>query len=252
MFRLTRFLGPLIKMIQNMVFDISVFMVLFGAQMIVFASIGVLLFNDVDDYGDFYTACKTLFLAAMGTFDFTTLKDNAKGEEVGDIFMIIFVITNNILLLNLLIAILSSTYALLEEKKVVLYINEILMLRPSMEYNKKCSSLVSTFPPMNLIPLSFTPYIISKRNPSMLNNFIFHIEYIPIMMLFLIIFIAMHAILIPLAYLKGIFVHLQLIFNRSIESSLIRRILSFFIFLLFGTIILLLNFFSDVLCFIIH
>jgi hypothetical protein len=238
MFRLTRFLGPLIKMIQSMIFDISVFIVLYSAQMIVFASIGNLLFTDVDEYGDFYSAIKTLFLASLGSFDFDTLKDNSKGSEVGDIYIIVFVVVNNVLLLNLLIAILSSTYAMLEDKKLVLYINEILKLRPTLAYNKMCSSLVASFPPWNIVPFAFTPFIMAKKNSSKLNEVVFHFEYVPIMLLFLLIYSLIHILLIPIAYLKGIIIKVQLLANKNLETSVFSRILGMFFFIFFGLFIL--------------
>lgn len=65
----------------------------------------------------------------MGSFNFTTFVDSNKTEVTGDVFLVTFIILVNILILNLLIAVLSSTYARMEENKLVLYINEILKLR---------------------------------------------------------------------------------------------------------------------------
>ena len=111
-------------------------MIIYICQLIVFATIGNLLFIDVPEYRDLYIACKTLFDASLSNYEFSTLENCDKGKIVGDIYLITFIILNAILLLNLLIAILSSTYALLERKKLVLYINEILKLRSSLEYDK--------------------------------------------------------------------------------------------------------------------
>lgn len=139
LFKLTRFLGPLVKMIQNMIYDIGIFMILFVTQLIVFGSVGTLLFVDVSDYSNLYDACKTLFNASLGNYDFTVFADCDRGQTFGDVYLFIFIVLNAILLLNLLIAVLSSTYANLEEKKLVLYINEILHLRSSLEYNENYS-----------------------------------------------------------------------------------------------------------------
>ena len=111
-------------------------MIIYICQLIVFATIGNLLFIDVAEYRDLYIAGKTLFDASLANYEFSTLENCDKGKIVGDIYLITFIILNAILLLNLLIAILSSTYALLERKKLVLYINEILKLRSSLEYDK--------------------------------------------------------------------------------------------------------------------
>ena len=113
-----------------MVLDIVIFLVLFMCQMLIFASIGNLLFVSEKEYESLNEAMMTLFTSAMGGFDFGILHDTNKGILTGEIYLVIFVIFNLILILNLLIAILASTYAKLDEKQLVLYINEILKLRP--------------------------------------------------------------------------------------------------------------------------
>ena len=219
LFRLTRFLGPLVKMIQNMMHDIVIFMILFVTQLIVFACIGNLLFADTSSYKNFYTAIKTLFNATMGNYVLESFQDSDKSEYLGHAFLILFIILNNILMLNLLIAILSSTYALLEDKKLVLYINEILKLRPSLEYDKGSSALVSTFPPWNIIALFFSPAISFAKNAETLNLILFHIEYIPLLILLFIVYLAGNILLIPLAYIKGIYVNLQQSWSKKVKAS---------------------------------
>ena len=252
LFRLTRFLGPLVKMIQNMMTDIFIFMVLFILQLVIFASIGTLLFSSISSYGSFYDALKTLFVVALGSFDFTTLSSNDKSQYLGDAYIFVVVIWDNILLLNLLIAILSSTYALLESKKVVLYINEILKLRNTLEYDKNCSALVSSFPPFNVISLLFAPLIIAIKNPVWINDILFHINYLPLLILLFAAFLACNILLLPVAYLKGIFVNLQQIWIQNHETTFPYKLLRFLIFLFFGLIILLLNLCSDWVAFFIH
>ena len=132
--------------------------------MLIFASVGNLLFVSIPEYESLNEAMMTLFSAAMGDFDFGVLHDNDKGVIVGEIYMITFVIFNLILILNLLIAILASTYSRLETKQLVLYINEILKMRPAYQYNSNASSLVSSFAPLNAIPLVFSPFFFCKRS----------------------------------------------------------------------------------------
>ena len=211
----------------------------------VFASIGNLLFSSVDQYSSLYNALKTLFSSSLGNFDFSTLANNNKSQNLGDIFLVIFVILNNILLLNLLIAILSSTYALLEGKKVVLYINEIIKLRSSLEYNEKCSSLISTFPPWNVIAVIMSPFIMIKPNPVGANRILLHIEYIPMLILLILMYIAINILLVPLAYLKGVIIHISLLMNKRIEKTFCRKLLNFLIYLFFGLFILFFNILTD-------
>ena len=220
LFKLTRFLGPLVKMIQNMMTDIAIFMVLFGIQLIIFASIGTLLFPSISSYGSLYESIKTVYSAALGNFDFTTLSSNDKSQYLGDAYLAIIMIINNILLLNLLVAILSSTYALLDDKKMVLYINEILKLRNTLEYDRNCSSLVSSFPPWNVISIILMPVIMLFKEPVLINSFVFHINYLPLFVLVSSAYLCTNAILIPVAYIKGIYVTLQQIWTTNQETNI--------------------------------
>jgi len=175
MFRLTRFLGPLLKMVYMMIWDITIFMILFGILLIIYASIGTLLFYGVEEYKDFFAAIITLFSSALGNFDMAILEDTNKGQLVGEIFIVSFIIFCHILLLNLLIAILTSTYGLFEQKKLVLYINEILRLRQSLEYHSKSSGLVSASPPWNIFPLVLSPLYFIMNDTRKLNEIVCHI-----------------------------------------------------------------------------
>ena len=252
MLRLTKFLGPLLKMIYNMLWDISIFMVLFAIILVIYSSIGNLLFYTESGYGNFQDTMVTLFGSALGNFDLNALDSSNKGEVVGKIFIISFVILWNILILNLLIAILSSTYALLEEKKLVLYINEILKLRSSLDYDKKATGLVSAFPPWNIFPLIFSPFYFVKGDTTKLNNIVFHICYIPVMTLIIIVFLIFNILLLPLAYIKGCIVKFQIIFNKKVEAPLKRRIITFIVFLLLGIGIVILNLWMDMVAFVMH
>ena len=252
LFKLTRFLGPLVKMVENMLNDIAIFMVLFVIELIIFASIGSLLFSSISSFDSLYTSLKTLFSYALGNFDFVTLANNDKSEILGTLYVIIVVVANNILILNLLIAILSSTYALLESKKLVLYINEILSLRSTLEYDKNWSSIVSTFSPFNLVSAMFCPFILIARNPKKLNNILFHLEYIPLLWLITPAYLALNLVLIPFGYIKGNILNLQQVFRKKMEVTIQYRILRFFVFFFFGIFILLLNLWSDCVLFIMH
>ncbi|CAI2366954.1 unnamed protein product [Moneuplotes crassus] len=252
MFRLTRFLGPLLKMVFSMLWDITIFMVLFGILLVVYASLAVLLFYTEAGYTNFYDAMITLFGSALGNFDFNSLDGSNKGRVTGEIYLVSFIILCNILILNLLIAILSTTYAQLDEKKVVLYINEILKLRSSLEYEKRTSGLISAFPPWNFFPLILSPFYFIIKDTRKFNEVVCHICYFPVLFLATIIFIVINCVILPLTYFKGVLVKLQFIFNKKVEVPIFRRINTFFIFFIGGPIILVLNLCVDIYMFFLH
>lgn len=79
-------------MIYNMLWDISIFMVLFAIILVIYSSIGNLLFYTESGYGNFQDTMVTLFGSALGNFDLNALDSSNKGEVVGKIFIISFVI----------------------------------------------------------------------------------------------------------------------------------------------------------------
>ena len=71
-------------------------------------------------------------------------------------------------------------------------------------------------------------------------------------MLIIIVYIIINLILLPLAYIKVIFVTGQQVINHRIDVSLKLKVLKFFLYLFFGIFILLLGLCSDIGAFVIH
>ena len=109
MVRLNRLIGPLLKIIFHMSQDILKFCLLLAIVLLSFASIGIVRFV-VPPFFTFRSSIITLFGWMLGDFNY----DDMKPEGVqGIIFLTLYLIINMVLLLNLLIGILSSTYAIL-------------------------------------------------------------------------------------------------------------------------------------------
>ncbi len=105
--RASIYIGPLFKVIRRMVYDILIFLVLFGLILLSFMCIGNLLFLEQAPFRSLYESFETLFSAALGNFDYDLVPE----DVIYDIFLTIFIVTMLILLLNLLIAILTNTYS---------------------------------------------------------------------------------------------------------------------------------------------
>ena len=77
-----------------------------------FASVGLVLFPDVTQFKSYRNALHYLFEASLGNFDSSIFESMAtKDPFYGYSFQNLFLVINLVLLLNLLIAILSNTYA---------------------------------------------------------------------------------------------------------------------------------------------
>ena len=235
-----------------MIWEIIIFMILFIIVLIIYSSIGTLLFYTVASYQDFWTTFITLFSAALGNFDFTVLTSQPKGQLIGDLYLISFLILTAILFLNLLVAILTKVYQNFESKKFVLYISEILKLRSLLGYDKKASGLISIPPPLNLLPLIMSPLYFTRLNQAKLNTLVLHVCYIPVLLITTLIFIVFNLFILPFAFFKGIAVKVQFLFYRKSKIKMNKRILSLLVFILFGILILLLNLCVDMVYFFKH
>ena len=127
---LTKTMGPLIRIVLKMVGAMAVFLILFFLQLIVFSAIASLLFNSTTKYNGFYNSVINLFDAIMGNYSYTDFKQDTVGQTTGEVFIIIFMIVNFILILNLLIAILSDVYNDWSPKSLALFLHSILQTRP--------------------------------------------------------------------------------------------------------------------------
>jgi len=79
------------------------------------------------------------------------------GRHFGEIFHIIVIILNMVLLINLVIAILSETYTRLSEQKLGLYYDGVIEVIPAYKYRKFYGALIAACPPFNLLILPFLP-----------------------------------------------------------------------------------------------
>ena len=122
MLQLTSTFGPIIRICFKMLSDMITFFVIFFLQITAFACVGVLIFGEIPEYDDLYTAIVMIFQTAMGAWDLTVydvLSDDRK--YIGVLFHILLICVNLLLLLNLMIALMSDTYANLAVLKRGLY-----------------------------------------------------------------------------------------------------------------------------------
>jgi hypothetical protein len=132
---------------------------------------------------------------------------------LGYVYYSVFLLTNMVLLLNFVIAILSSTFARHDGIKLGLYYNVINQLFPVMEYNNKFGALVCMRPPLPLYAfvIPFLPFYLSvgpKMNQEFLenaNNTICGILYLPMALIMTIYFIFVNLLMIPFAYLLNLY-----------------------------------------------
>ena len=153
-----------------------------------------------------------LFEYSLGAFDvsqycYPNINDQTTCT-LGKVMIFIFLLVNAVLILNFIIAILSSTYAYYENKKLGLYYSTLVSKFSLMQFDEKYGAICCAPPILNLIlvvlwPISFIPCI--RNNEEILikyNYLLCYILYLPIAITFTVFFMVIDACLVPLAYFK--------------------------------------------------
>jgi hypothetical protein len=178
-------------------------MVIYILLLIMYALIGNLNFNkDCPEYQTLFDTFITLIDSSMGNYDFQIMAqiENEDLKIVGEIYLVVVVVTFAVLILNLVIAILSNTYNKNDPKSKGLYLSKILSTRDELLYDEKYGSFLSSLTPFNIFTLPFVPLVL--RNPSVrLNRINMMTQYVLFMLLIFIGFICISTFLIPFAFI---------------------------------------------------
>ena len=128
--------------------------------------------------------------------------------------MVLF--SNMILMINLLIAIMSDQYAILNEVREGLFWGTVVQEMPKLKFDSHYGAL-------NILPFYFgwlsflvMPFLVCIKDRAVLkviNSVCFHIVYFPFSIFVLAAFMITNAVLLPFAYFKTI-VHKALLLSR--------------------------------------
>jgi hypothetical protein len=147
----------------------------------------------------------------MGEWDmevFTGTNENGEDLEtikvIGTYFQLVFLLINTVLMLNFVIAILSSTFNKYEHIKIGLYYNVLIELFDKMSWDDKFGCLVCAQQPFNVVLAIFSPLMVifSKNEEKILkiNEFICHVLYFPFAIIITGLFTCFNIFIIPIGY----------------------------------------------------
>jgi hypothetical protein len=128
---------------------------------------------------------------------------------------IIVLFINMVLIINLLIAFMSDTYARLSQVRVGLYWSSVIKEMPKYTYDKHYGVLVM-FP----FVFSFIGFLLlpcfalcgDNKKLAVVNEVAFKIFYTPIALILLAIFMTVNLALLPIAYVKTV-IHKAMLFR---------------------------------------
>lgn len=161
-----------------------------------------------------------------------------------------------VLLLNYVIAILSSTFAAYEDKQLGLYYEVVIKQFAMMDYDEEYGFIACGTPPMNVLvfflfwlqPLVTHRGYVTKRK---FNEFVCFVIYMPYGLAVTIIFAAIALVTTPLSYCASV---LRLAVNLPMDTELteIEMACKFLQFVVLAPVFLFISFFLDVYNFFKH
>lgn len=139
--------------------DFLNFFVLYSLLTVMFAIVGNMNYIlYMKEFNGFFTSILTVIESSLGTFNFTIF-EKAPDELalIGQIYIIVLVIAFNILLLNLIVAILANTYNIFDTRSNGLFLSKILASRDELIYDENYGSFLCAMPPVNALQIPFIP-----------------------------------------------------------------------------------------------
>ncbi|CEM34063.1 unnamed protein product [Vitrella brassicaformis CCMP3155] len=159
--------GPQILAVLRMLSDISMFLLLYLYILLVFAAILLFSYNeDHEFFGTYGQATLNFFYVGFGDFDNALNNAIESQDTLGTVLLLIYAVLSSIILLNLLIAIMASTYSAIEATQNAQY--QLLRIRVLNEY-LTVSQHERHAPPFNLIavvisvPLRYVSSLMSEQ-----------------------------------------------------------------------------------------
>lgn len=228
--------GPLIKIVGKMSRDFYNFFLLYLLLTLMFAIVGNINFLfDLRQYKNFFSSILTVIDASLGNYSFEIFENNVQRVELrnlGLVYTICIVLCFNIIVLNLIIAILANTYNIFDGKSNGLYLSKILMSRDELLFDPYYGSYLASMPPINFIQLFPLPIATFMRfkHPLLLkiNDMVMKIQYVTFMLIFFSIFVVVSSVLTPIAYIVCTFDKIKTLGQQPNIGEQIKNNLLFF------------------------
>lgn len=133
-----------------MLIDLGKFLTIWVIVLIMFSCVGILAFGQLENFQDLETVFIYFFESSLGQWDMQVFENTTliEGEDltvivsIGKYYQIFFLLVNLILMLNFVIAILSSTYQNFEHIQSGLYYNVLIQVFPAMGWDDNFGCLV--------------------------------------------------------------------------------------------------------------
>jgi len=248
----TELIGPLVTATVLLMKDMMRFLLLFGLINIAFGCFFSLILVQLEDFRNPFKAMYTLYLAAILVFDPSILDHGDDRTRLyAYVFMLVYLFVSAVVLINLLIAVFTSTYTKAEEKAKALYLSQTISLRPVYKHNKRYSYYVSAAFPFTALLIPAIPFVLVDPESETVNRVMLHVEYFPFMLCSFCCFLILNIIFMPFTFLKVLIHKFLLMFKRN-KFGFFRKLFDFIVYASFGIVFTVYQLLADCGMFIKH
>ena len=229
--------------------DFKNFILLYGLLVVMFAVVGNINFVfDCQEFKGVFQSFLTVLDATIGNYDFDYFKQIRNDtflEVFGDGYIMVIVVIFNILILNLIIAILSNTYNMFENKASGLFLSKILISRDEMTFDENYGAFLLTMTPLNVVIFPFLPYgLLTKPSPN-INIMLTILQYAVFIVIIYVMFLIGSIVFMPFAFIKSAALKFKVFLGAHEPKDQMLKFIYFCGFLILGIPSLTLNLISD-------
>lgn len=201
---ITESYGPLLRIMYIMAIDMMTFLLVYFSSLFIGSVIMATLFSGLttsDKFSNFGTSFQSLYRIGLGDF---TITDYTNYLAFGAILEGMLVVLTNIMLFNILIAILTVTYEREIEGEESKYRSTLIKAYYRWRWDDNYGLLILMPSPITIFITTVLPLLFGVRNSSRITNLFSKLFFLLFVLPMFFYFTAVSAIFIPLIYITSL------------------------------------------------
>lgn len=216
----TMIAGPTLRILGAMITQLAQFVLIWLGVVLFFSTLGQIWFGQLMQFRTISASFETLLYSVFGAFDKTWFETLGNRRVYGIYFLMVYLVTNVLLLTNYVVAIMTDKYAMLQESRLGLFYDGLVGSMADYKYDSRYGFLIANMVPFNIFGFILSPIFFVIKNEAVLkriNYFLTMFSYLPIALIATIIFLAANIFFAPFAYVIGVAKKIQLLnCNKSL------------------------------------
>lgn len=193
--------GPYLRMIYLMVGETVNFFIIFLCLLVCTSAVFTALFNKSNpDFVDFSMSLRMLYSGAIGEFNLTNFTDD---KILGSILFSIYLLLANVMLLNLLVALLSNIYTNLIDRIDSEHRAVVISTYNRYSWHEDYGLLIYLPSPITYLLLLLSPFVLFTANPRYYTVKFTKILYVVYAIPQSLVFLVLSLMYVPLMFVKG-------------------------------------------------